>query len=324
MMRPHRGNHLRRGTLLAAFLVLLLPAAPAAGHGIIGRSQGTLFYTSPDPGRGAHLLIFSRSRGTVDLLDTRSPGGVDWGPCVPISEQRARCTTRGLRRIRIEVYDGDDFIRSSAAIPLSVSAGSGVDVIHGGYGDDEIDGGSGSDTISGGLGADRADGAEGDDILRLREGVADTVRCEGGEDLAVLDDTDIAGLALFLDCESRSTAQASPDAGPPRVFLQAPRRQELEGSGLAVSVALNEPGTVTTRARLFIGGRPGPQFDPATARPDAPRQRWTLRLGASARARARVRAALSRGTPVAAGIWAVGRDGAGKVNRETTRVRLTR
>ena len=169
--------------LLLTCLLCLLTASSASGHGIIGRSQGTLFYSAPDPGKGARLLIFSRARGTVDFLDTRSSGGVDWGPCIPITQRRARCSTRGVRRIRVEVYDGDDFVRSSAAVPLSVSGGSGADVIHGGYGDDELDGGSGPDTISGGLGADRADGSEGDDVLRLRDGVADTVRCEDGDDL---------------------------------------------------------------------------------------------------------------------------------------------
>ena len=312
---------LRRGLLLAC-LFLLLPVAPAGGHGIIGRSQGTLFFTSPDPGQGARLQIFSRSRGTVDFLDTRSPGGIDWGPCIPITERRARCATRGVRRIRVEVYDGDDFVRSSAAVPLSVAGGSGADVIHGGYGNDELDGGSGPDTISGGLGADRADGAAGDDILRLREGVADTVRCEDGEDLAVLDDRDVAGLALFVDCENRTTATAPLDERPPLVFLRAPHRQQLGRNGPAVSVALDEPGTVGVHGRLFIDGRPGPLLEPATARPNAPRQRWTLRLRADRRTRARVRATLSRGASVTAGIWALGRDRSGNRERETTRVRL--
>ena len=313
---------IRRTLAAAALLLVVLPLAPASGHGIIGRSQGTLFYSAPDPGRGARLFIFSRSRGTVDLLDTRSIGGVDWGPCIPITERHARCTTRGLRRIRVEVYDGDDFVRSTAAVPLSVSGGSGDDVIHGGYGDDELDGGSGADTISGGLGADRADGSEGNDILRLREGVADTVRCEGGEDQAVLDDQDIAGLALFLDCEGRSTAAAAPDTRHPRVFLRAPSPQGFDPRGVAVGVALSEPGTAILRGRLFFGGRPGPRLESATARPDAPRQRWTLRLGTDARTRARIRAALNRGTRVAASFWAVAQDAAGNQNMEVTKARL--
>jgi hypothetical protein len=316
-MRPFR-------TFLLACLLLGLTAAPADAHGIIGRSQGTLFYSAPDPGKGARLSIFSRSRGTVDFLDTRSVGGIDWGPCIPLSERRARCSTRGVRRIRVEVYDGDDFVRSTAAVALSVSGGSGDDVIQGGYGDDELDGGSGADNISGGLGADRADGSEGDDLLRLREGEADTVRCEGGDDRAVVDDRDIAGLALFLDCESRSTAAAAPDTRPPRVFLRAASPQELGRPGLSVAVAQNEPGSITARARLFFDGRRGPLLQSATARPDAPRQRWTLRLRADTRTRARVRAALARGTPVGARIWAVGRDAAGNRGLETTRARLAR
>ena len=124
----------------------------------------------------------------------------------------------------------------------------------------------------------------------------------------MLDEQDIPGLALFLDCEDRPTAAAAPDERPPRVFLQAPRRQELGRAGLAVSVALNEPGTIEVHGRLFFNGRPGPLLEPATARPNAPRQHWTVSLRAGARIRARVRAALSRGVPVSAGIWAAGSD----------------
>ena len=307
--------------LLVATLLLLLPAG-ADAHGIIGRSDGTLFYTSADPGTTARLLVFSRTRGTVDFLDTRSPGGIDWGPCVPITERRARCRTRGIRRIRVEVYDGDDFVRSSAAVPLSVTGGSGDDVIRGGYGDDDLDGGSGNDTVSGGPGEDLVDGSAGDDVLQLRDGSPDTVRCEDGQDRAALDTSDEAGLALFLDCEERSTADPPPDVRPPRVFVRVPLRQALDSLGLQVGVAMNEPGTVIARGRIFIDGRRGPLLDPATARPNAPHQRWSPHLGLNRAARLRVQAALNRRQKVVARVWAVGADSAGNRGRATTRTRV--
>ena len=74
----------------------------------------------------------------------------------------------------------------------------------------------------------------------------------------MLDEKDIPGLALFLDCEDRPTAAAAPDERPPRVFLQAPRRQELGRAGLPVSVALDEPGTIEVHGPPVLQRAPRP------------------------------------------------------------------
>ncbi len=132
-------------------------AATASGHGIVTRDGDVLYYSAPDPGVGAEIEISSPEPGVVQIVDRTSPGGFSWGPCLPITRRQARCPTKGLSHIEIEVFDGDDSISVRTATPVQVRGGSGNDRVQGGYGDDTISGEGGNDDIDGGAGNRFAD-----------------------------------------------------------------------------------------------------------------------------------------------------------------------
>ena len=142
----------------AATLALLAIAPAASGHGILRQEGDVLRYTAPDPTVGATLTISSPEPGTLEFFDTTSPGGMDWGPCIPVNERKSRCPAKGVARIEVEVYDGDDTVTVRVPTPVDVRGGAGADRLTGGYGPDALAGGSGDDALSGGLGADAGRG----------------------------------------------------------------------------------------------------------------------------------------------------------------------
>jgi Ca2+-binding RTX toxin-like protein len=95
----------------------------------------------------------------------------------------------------------------------SLQGGSGDDIITGDDGINDLEGGDGSDRIDGRggfdrIGADFEGGAGGNDTIFARDGLADTISCFGGFDIAFTDDVDIA-----FSCEDR---QSIPDLQPDR------------------------------------------------------------------------------------------------------------
>jgi hypothetical protein len=307
---------------LLAFALALAAASPAAGHGILRREGNVLRYTAPDPGVGAVLTISSPRPGTLEFLDTTSPFGMDWGPCVPITERRSKCTLRGVTRIEVELYDGDDVVTARVGTPVNVAAGAGNDRFTGGYGNDVLAGGSGSDTLAGGDGSDTLDGAEGDDAMEVRDGVADQVRCGSGSDTVTADRDDPAG----LECERFGRGAPARDADPPRVRLATRRLQRLRRArSVGAEVSMDEPGTLTVGGRVLLGGRVAGRLGPAKARPDAPDQQWSLKLRMSRRLASSVRRALAQGRAVVAALTATGRDRARNRGRHRrVRVRIAR
>jgi hypothetical protein len=89
-----------------------------------------------------------------------------------------------------------------------ITGGSGNDVLTGDDGLNDLTGGSGADRITGGGGFDRIEGDAGNDTIFARDGLADTIDCSSGADIAFTDDIDIP----FL-CEDR---QSSPELQPDR------------------------------------------------------------------------------------------------------------
>jgi hypothetical protein len=72
-----------------------------------------------------------------------------------------------------------------------LSGGAGPDALSGGPGDDRLLAGSGDDQLLPGAGADRIRAGRGDDLVFARDGVAETVRCGPGRDLASADEDDV-------------------------------------------------------------------------------------------------------------------------------------
>ena len=133
---------------------------------------------------------------------------MDWGPCVPITVRRARCSTRGIERVEVEVYDGDDRVVVTAATPVLVSGGEGNDTLSGGLGDDTLRGGSGNDRLVGGEGSDTLDGSTGDDAIDSRDGAADIIGCGEGSDELTHDSADGLSIVERVACETQSERRA--------------------------------------------------------------------------------------------------------------------
>jgi hypothetical protein len=89
-----------------------------------------------------------------------------------------------------------------------IFGGSGNDVLTGDDGLNDLDGGGGADRITGGGGFDHIEGGDGNDTIFAADGLADTIDCAAGADIAFTDDVDIP----FL-CEDR---RSSPDLQPDR------------------------------------------------------------------------------------------------------------
>jgi len=195
----------------AAFL-----AAQASGHGVISREGNVLRYeVTNNAGVGASLKVSTPETGILEFEDTTSNGGVFWGPCTPVTEKKTRCESRGVSRLEIRSDENDDSLRAEIAIPVDVLGGFGDDRIVGGYRADALEGGLGADRITAGLGRDSASGGEGDDVIDVRDGVADSVSCGGGFDTVRADSSDQPGLVPLLDCESVDVGPPPPDQGPP-------------------------------------------------------------------------------------------------------------
>ena len=63
-------------------------------------------------------------------------------------------------------------------------------MLRGFAGDDLLQGGPGNDRLNGSLGENRYAGGRGDDVLRSRNGIAESVDCGRGTDVARVDPED--------------------------------------------------------------------------------------------------------------------------------------
>jgi Ca2+-binding RTX toxin-like protein len=99
---------------------------------------------------------------------------------------------------RIRAGSGDDCIGGGRGADHAAGQG-GDDRARGGRGHDHVSGGDGSDSVKGGRGkdvivgggaVDALAGGKGRDRVKARDGVADTVRCGPGRDIAIADRAD--------------------------------------------------------------------------------------------------------------------------------------
>jgi hypothetical protein len=307
--------------IAAATLAALALAPAAAGHGVLRREGPVLHYSASDPMVGANVTISSPKPGILEFFDTTSPGGMDWGPCLPVNQRKSRCPDKGVDRVLVEVFDGDDTVDVRIPNPVELRGGSGNDLLAGGYGADLIAGGSGNDLLAGGPGADTVSGAEGDDQLDLRDGFADVASCADGNDALLADELDPLDPASA--CETVDVAPAPPDTSPPRIDLEVGHRIQASRSGaLPIPVALDEPGTIELEGRLEIGGRPAGELKGASAEPDAPDQVWTLRPRPSKAQRKSMGRALEHGDPIVAELDLAATDEAGNPVSLSDRVKV--
>jgi Ca2+-binding RTX toxin-like protein len=279
-------------SLPAVTALAVLLAAPAAhGHSLVRKEGGDLAYISSDA-VSLNTLVVKRSGATIEFSDATVEGGLDPGPCAPgkVTDDanawlvQVFCPAAGANRVRVDLGDREDALTAEVDIPLAVlggtgadriataggadalagddgddviAAGGGNDQVNGGDGDDEIDAGPGDDLVEAGLGVDTVAGGDGDDDLRVRDGVADSVRCGAGSDRVDADTLD----DVALDCEDvrRLPTPVPEDGGttgrdrlPPTVRVGGSTTQR--GTRLKLVATSSERGTIAASGFVEVTG----------------------------------------------------------------------
>ena len=263
-------------SLPALTVAALLLAAPTAAdaHSLVRVGGGLAQYISVDE-VSLNQLIVRRAGERIEFYDPPAYQGLDIGPCEPgeISGEgvpvQAFCPSGGVTRLRLELGNREDTVTVSAGLPAEVLGGDGADTlttgddadtVDGGLGNDRIVAAGGADVITGGEGVDEIDAGSGDDDVRVRDGLADSVRCGDGADRVDADGFDtVAG-----DCEAvaRTATAAPPDAGrtatdttAPTVDASAITLQRLGSRGVVKVVGTSsERGTLGASGYITVGG----------------------------------------------------------------------
>ncbi|CAA9501505.1 MAG: Alkaline phosphatase [uncultured Solirubrobacteraceae bacterium] len=328
---------------LALAVAALLSPAAAGAHSIVRVNGGEVTSLSADATSLNTLTV--RLRGSdLELSDPTVDGGMDPGSCRPgrVDESgfivQAFCPRAGVTLVRLDAGDREDKVTAELPIRVALLGGEGADTLRSGpaddtlagdAGDDTLAAGGGTDTLVGGLGVDALDGGAGNDTVRVRDGLADTVRCGDGGDTVDADTLD----EIASDCERvERTATVPPeddgggrDRTKPTVQAGGPTVQRI-GSAATVRVTAtsSERGTLAASGFLDVGGLNLPL--------QSRRERVTV-AGGGAEIRIRlsrsqvrqVRAALGKRRRVTVRLGVVATDAAGNsAETRAPRIRLTR
>jgi hypothetical protein len=137
---------------------------------MVSVTGGLLTYTSGD-GTVDAIWVTDGNKKRVVVTDFASPSGTLGANCTSTGAATAECT--GATSALLSTLDGDDNVRVFSALPSTIK------------------GGDGQDTLTGGPVADTIEGGAGDDKIEARDGVADTIDCGPGIDLALADANDV-------------------------------------------------------------------------------------------------------------------------------------
>jgi Ca2+-binding RTX toxin-like protein len=184
-------------THLVVSALIALGAASPAGAATVGVEHGGTLRYSAAAGEMNELFVnlqegrFTIQDGTVGTRDTlyvraTPPCEHDTTPQPSWMLIDAYCPTAGVKRLAIDLRDGDDVLSLGGIGPLDypakVQAGAGNDRIRGGSRDDRLFGERGDDTLDGAGGADLLSGGGGDDVIDAQDAVVDRVVCGPGLD----------------------------------------------------------------------------------------------------------------------------------------------
>jgi Ca2+-binding RTX toxin-like protein len=335
--------------LIGATGVAALCPAGADAHSLVRTGGNEVAYLSSDA-VSLNTLVVKRTGSNIDLRDPTVDGGLDPGPCAPgdITDDanswviQVLCPAAGAGRLRIDLGDREDSAVVALDLPVTllggtgadklttgggadavagddgddvIQAGAGDDQVNAGDGDDEVEGGAGNDVVEAGLGVDNVAGGDGDDDLRLRDGVADTVRCGAGTDRVDADTLD----DIALDCERVSRLPTpAPEAGgttgrdrvAPRVRVGGSTVQRAGRGRFQLVATSSERGTISASGFIDVAGLSLPiSADRQRVGVGGGGVRLTVKL--TARQRREAARAWKRGRRVRARLGVVGTDRAG-------------
>src|SRR4051794_1273411 len=174
---------------LVSALSLVAPAG-ARADGAVTRVGGELRYDSDS--QDAENLVITRQTAASEC----SPGAalclqfangpqnirdqVTGSDCVQVIATVVACSPTGVTAVRLNLNDGDDFVRVGDSVPPTTMDGSfGNDNLSSGNGADTVLGGAGDDQISDDGGVDVLNGGAGHDVVSLRGGNDDGLRGPG-------------------------------------------------------------------------------------------------------------------------------------------------
>jgi Ca2+-binding RTX toxin-like protein len=170
-------------------------AATLALAEVTGTNGTTLEYTGTDEFNDVFITVVNTIGGQRFQISDRVPITPGNGCFYPdkANLKTVRCTFLNVRKIKVDVRDGNDAVINKTATSSTQTGGRGDDHLFGGSrsddlfgnaGDDVLDGGKGEDALIGGDGVDQLLGAEGDDGLRGDAG-DDVVDGYEGNDIVV-------------------------------------------------------------------------------------------------------------------------------------------
>lgn len=201
--------------------------APASGTAASGMTEADLASIGRTLSANDSQGGVGTGEGDVDdrnvelmVSDPREPGPVP-GTCDPGKARRSELRREDIdgspddddilgndgESDRIKGHEGDDRIKAGSGDDCvgggrgadrangqddddRVRGGRGRDRVRGGAGSDSVKGGRGGDVVIGGEGLDTLGGGAGKDRIKAADGVAETVRCGPGKDVAVVDTAD--------------------------------------------------------------------------------------------------------------------------------------
>jgi serralysin len=176
---------------------IAVTSAYAATPGVAeltGANGTTLEYTARSGDKNdVHITVVNTIGGQRFEIDDRvdiTPGN---GCFHPDSSDRTkvRCTFLNVRKIKVDVGNGDDVVTNDTSTSSTLTGGTGDDYMFGGSasddlfgndGNDYLDGRAGTDALIGGSGGDFLYGQAGDDSL-LGEAGSDYLDGGDGDDL---------------------------------------------------------------------------------------------------------------------------------------------
>jgi hypothetical protein len=160
-------------------------APPANQHGAHASALQLGFKGSPD---ADEISVSLDGTQTQYVITSTRPINPPPPPCVQISTFQISCPTSDFVAFSVALGNGNDqfTVGPSVTVPVTMSGGSGRDVLRGGSGPDTLAGGDGPDRLLGNSGDDKLKGGSARDVLKggkgrdVLEGGKGTDRLLGG------------------------------------------------------------------------------------------------------------------------------------------------
>ncbi len=212
-----------RGIAALTGIAALAAPAWADAHSLVRVNGSEVISLSADA-TSLNTLTVRVVGSDFELRDLTVDGGMDPGTCRPGDVDRTGfivqtfCPRAGVSLVRLDTGDREDTVTAVLPVPVAALGGDGADRLRtgpaadtllGDAGDDGLIAAGGDDTLEGGLGVDALDSGPGDDTVRVRDGLADSIRCGEGADRVDADTLD----EVATDCETVARTATPPAAG---------------------------------------------------------------------------------------------------------------